>query len=385
MLKILKQKLKYLNFRLIIWLVALTSLGIVVIASATDYGSDYKKQILGMAIGIAGMLVISMINYSWILKYFWVVYLFAIGILGAVIILGHDSHGATRWIKFGSAFTIQPSEFAKICMLVVWAWMYGVKKWLDKWKTFLLSVLISVIPIFLVFKEPDLSTTVVFVAMFLVAMYIGGLSYKKIGICIGIIAPICIFLILYIQSPNQKLLDSYQIKRINDFLYGESGDDGKYQQENSVLAIGSGGLYGKGLFNDSTDSVKNGNYLAEAETDFVFAVVGEEMGFLGSIVIIGLIILITVECIITGVRAPDIAGRIICFGMASIMTFQTFINLGVATDILPNTGITLPFVSSGLSSLIAFYGGMGLVLSVRIKKKVNLEESIRSEYRIDST
>lgn len=111
-----------------------------------------------------------------------------------------------------------------------------------------------------------------------------------------------------------------------------------------MLAIGSGELYGKGLYNDSSDSVKNGNYIAEPQTDFIFSIVGEEMGFVGSCIVLGLLLAITIECIITGVRSLDMPGRIICFGMAALIALQTFINIGVVTEILPNTGIPLPFL-----------------------------------------
>lgn len=151
-----------------------------------------------------------------------------------------------------------------------------------------------------------------------------------------------------------------------------------------MLAIGSGELYGKGLYNDSSDSVKNGNYIAEPQTDFIFSIVGEEMGFVGSCIVLGLLLAITIECIITGVRALDMPGRIICFGMAALIALQTFINIGVVTEILPNTGIPLPFFSYGLSSLVTIYAGMGLVLSVRITKKTVLEETM-NEYRFNRT
>ena len=150
------------------------------------------------------------------------------------------------------------------------------------------------------------------------------------------------------------------------------------------MAIGSGQLSGKGLYNNNPNSVKNGNYIAEPQTDFIMAVVGEELGFAGCMAILGLLLLITAKCVITGARAPDMSGRLICFGVASILVFQTFINIGVVTEILPNTGITLPFVSYGLSALVYMYAGIGLVLSVRFRKKASLEED-KNEHRFNRT
>jgi rod shape determining protein RodA len=236
----------------------------------------------------------------------------------------------------------------------------------------------------LIVREPDLSTTILITTLFITALFISGFSYKKFGIILGVLVPIVVAGVVYIQSPNQKLLKGYQLNRIMAFLNPDEFDDLRYQQNNAEMAIGSGQLYGKGLYNDSADSVKNGNYIAEPQTDFIFAIVGEEMGFIGSCIVIGLLLLITIESILTGSRAVDIPGKIICFGMAAITTFQTFINIGVVTSLLPNTGIPLPFVSYGLSSLITMFAGVGLVLSVRMTKKLSVEEAM-NEHRFNCT
>ena len=176
------------------------------------------------------------------------------------------------------------------------------------------------------------------------------------------------------------ILPDHAKTRIDVFLNPDLDPRGSgYNIIQSKLAIGSGQLLGMG--------VKQGNqtqlgYLYPKTTDFIFSVIGEEMGFVGSCLFLGLLFLIAIECIITGARALDMPGRIICFGMAAIMTFQTFINLGVVTEILPNTGITLPFVSYGLSSLVSMYAGIGLVLSVRMTKKIALEEAM-NEHRFN--
>ena len=142
-----------------------------------------------------------------------------------------------------------------------------------------------------------------------------------------------------------------------------------YQQTNSEMAIGSGGLWGKGLNNDREDSVKNGNYISEAQTDFIFTIVGEELGFVGTMSVICLIALVTFECFYMGAHAPDMAGRIICCGIGGIIGFQSFVNMGVATRLLPNTGLPLPFVSYGLSSLLSLMAGMGVVFNVGLQHK----------------
>ena len=141
------------------------------------------------------------------------------------------------------------------------------------------------------------------------------------------------------------------------------------QQTNSIIAIGSGQLYGKGLNNDEVSSVKNGNFIAEPQTDFIFAVAGEELGFIGCCMIVLLEFLIALECLLIGRRAKELSGTLICCGMASLIFFQTFLNISVATGLLPNTGITLPFVSYGLTSLVSFYIGIGFVLNVGLQTK----------------
>lgn len=392
-LKNIRFKIKYYNFRLIFFVVALTLLGVIVIGSAAPGEGFRNKQMLGMILGLIIMLALSIIDYRLLLKLHWIDYALCILLLLAVLIpgVGKNVKGATRWIPLGSSgINLQPSEFAKILMIVFWAWLYGKNPDnVNKWKNFLLTSVFTIIPLVLIIKEPDLSTTILMTTLFITSIFISGFSYKKIGIILGVFIPIIASVVIYIQAvppteENNKnvLLKYYQYKRIMAFLSPEDYDDGRYQQDNAVLAIGSGELYGKGLYNDSTDSVKNGNFIAEPQTDFIFAIIGEEMGFVGCCIILGLIVLIAIECIITGMRAIDMSGRIICFGMAAIMTFQTFINIGVVTEILPNTGIPLPFVSYGLSSLVTLYSGIGLVLSVRITKKAALEEAL-NEHRFN--
>lgn len=385
MFKKLHIKLKYYNFRLIILVLALTSLGIVLIGSAVPGGGYQSKQMIGLAGSIVIMLVVSVIDYQWILKLHWLAYAMCVLLLVLVLLIGNEVNGATRWIEIGGGLSIQPSEFAKIFMIVFWAWLFGKHPhFLDKWKNFLVVSLLTGVPIFLILKEPNLSTTLLMIGLFTVSLYFGGFSYKKFGILLLIFVPLLAAAFIYVQTPNQKLLHGYQLNRILSFINPDEYDDLRYQQDNSVLAIGSGQLNGKGLYNDSSDSVKNGNYIVEPQTDFIFAIAGEEMGFIGSCIILGLMVFITLECIITGVRAPDLAGRIICFAIATIITLQTFINIGVATELLPNTGIPLPFVSYGLSSLVTMYAAMGLVLNVRIKKKASMEEGTY-EHRFNRT
>ena len=365
-------KLKNYNFRLILLMLVICGLGIAIIGSAND-GSDNRavfKQAIGMVIGFSGMIVISLIDYGWILKFYWLIYVFNVGLLSAVLLIGSSHHGAKRWIDITDGLTIQPSEFAKIFMILFLAKFLTVnKERISKWWFLIVTAGLAGINLLLIEKEPDLSTTILVTGLTIIMVFAAGISYKKIGIILAVFIPVAAAAIIYIQQPEQKLLDDYQMNRINAFLYPDEYDDARYQQDNSVLAIGSGKLYGKGLYNDSTESLKNANYLSrEMVNDFIFAIIGEEMGFVGSCIVLGVLFLIIAECFLAAIFAPDASGRMLCTGMAALLTLQVFINVGVATELLPNTGIPLPFISTGLSSLISLFGGMGFVLNVSLQR-----------------
>ena len=168
-----------------------------------------------------------------------------------------------------------------------------------------------------------------------------------------------------------SILEDYQKTRIMSFLYPEDAEysDDIMQQQNSITAIGSGQLTGKGYNNNEVASATKGNFVSQVQTDFIFAVAGEELGFLGSSVIIVLLAVICLECVVSGIRAKDLSGKLICCGVATIVAFQSFINICVATGLMPNTGTPLPFVSYGLTSMVSLYIGMGLVLNVGLQNR----------------
>lgn len=365
---------RHFNIRLVIWVMALTILGINVISSATELSIFERKQILGLIMGTIVMLFFGLISYRFVLKFYWLFYLVNLGLLIWVKLGGAYRSGATRWIALGG-FQLQPSEFTKIFLIIFFA-MY-LNKYKEKLNTIWVlggAVILFLIPLILVLKQPDLSTSIVIALIFCAIMYAAGLSYKIIGGIFAVAVPVAIVLIYLVMQPNQKILEEYQYNRIIGF-YDENNEVAErisYQQNNSVMAIGSGGLWGKGLHNNTTTSVKNGNYISEPQTDFIFCIVGEELGFVGSSAVIILLALIVFECIITGIHAADTAGMVLCFGFASLVGFQSFINISVVTKMIPNTGLPLPFVSYGLSSLLSLFMGVGLVLNVSLQRKKTL-------------
>lgn len=359
-------KLKNLNIKLIIGILALTILGILIIGSAD---ADYQnKQILGMILGIIVMGIVALIDYDFVLQFSRLYYVAVIGLLALVLLVGDSSKGATRWIDVGIRF--QPSELGKVLLILFFAsYLMRNEDEINNPKFIIQTAILAAIPLALIVKEPDLSTTIVTFLIIASLMFVTGLSYKLVGIVLGITIPAIAILLLVTVNKGSSILQGYQSLRILAWLKPEEYPETAYQQQNSIMAIGSGQFFGKGLYNNSVDSVKNGNYISEPHTDFIFSVAGEEMGFLGSVLIILLLLFIVYECIQTAKVAKDLSGKLICSGMAALVGFQSFVNICVVTGLFPNTGLPLPFVSYGLTSLVTMYFGMGFVLNVGLQAK----------------
>lgn len=359
-------RLRDYDFKLIILILALSVMGILAIGSAKE--SLQNKQIMGVAGGLAIMIVISLFDYVWVLKFYWLMYVVNLGMLLWVAVNGAMGNGAERWLQIGS-FRFQPSEIAKILLILFFAqFIMKHKERINSFKVILFSLVLIAVPSVLIYKQPDLSTSIIVIVLFCSVLFVGGLSYKIILGVLAVAVPAFIIFISLILQPDQTILEDYQRDRILAFIYPEEyAMEEAYQQNNSVIAIGSGQLDGKGYKNNEISSVKNGNYILEPQTDFIFAVIGEEFGFKGSCVVVGLFVLIGLECISVARKAKDTAGVIIACGMGVLVVFQSFFNIGVTTFLLPNTGLPLPFVSYGLSSVMSLYIGMGFVLNVRLQ------------------
>ena len=285
--------------------------------------------------------------------------------------VGDNTGGATRWIQVTSSFKFQPSEFCKILLIIFFAGFFmKYKDQLNTWKTILLSLILAGIPLVLIVKEPDLSTTIATTMIFITLLFVAGLSYKIVAGVLALGVPVGIIGVVLIMKQALPL-KPYQYKRIMSWLQPSNPAyaDDSYQQQNSIIAIGSGQLWGKGLNNSSITSLKNGDFISEPQTDFIFAVIGEELGFIGCLVVIILLLLIVFECILIAKNAKDLGGRLICCGMAALIGFQSFINICVTTGLMPNTGLPLPFVSYGLTSIMSLFIGLGMVLNVGLQAR----------------
>ena len=371
-------KLRDYDFRLVIALVVLSTIGVLLVGSAD--ASLQNRQLMGLILGLAAMVVVSLMDFSWILNFSWVIYFLNILLLLAVRLFGNDANGATRWISIGG-FTFQPTELAKIVIILFFARFFMEhEEDLNTLRTIVKSIILLAVPLALIYIQPDLKNTLTIVILFCMIIYMAGLSYKIIGGGLLVVIPLVIVFLFIIMQPNQSLIPDYQRNRIMSFLNSEEDEysDSVLQQENSVMAIGSGQLTGKGLNNNEVSSANNGNFVSENQTDFIFSVAGEELGFIGCAAIILLLLFIIFECIRISLRAKDLSGKLICCGMGALIGIQSFINIGVVTNILPNTGTPLPFVSYGLTSMVSLYIGMGLVLNEglqRYKKYREVDES----------
>ena len=379
--KMLKQyKLRFYNFRLIIFLLAISLIGVTLVGTAAE--NLKSKQFAGVILGLIIMVILSLMDYSWIMNFQWLMYGFNIIMLIVVRIAGSSANGAARWIGIGS-FRFQPTELSKIILIVFFAKFFmDHEENLNTLKTLAASAGLLAVPLILILEQPDLKNTLTVIVIFCMMIYIAGLSYKVIGGALLISVPLLIIFLSIVVQPDQKLLKDYQRSRIMSFLYPENEEysDNIEQQKNSKTAIASGELVGKRISgDDSTASVNEGNFVSENQTDFIFAVAGEEYGFIGCTTIVLLLLAISFECIRMSLRAKDLSGKILCCGMGGLIALQSFINICVATGMAPNTGTPLPFVSYGLTSLVSLYIGMGLVLNVGLQSSEYNKEIMKKE------
>ncbi|MBQ4425378.1 MAG: FtsW/RodA/SpoVE family cell cycle protein [Lachnospiraceae bacterium] len=339
----------------------------------SDGASTMQKQMIGFIGGAVLMAALTVIDYHFILKFHWVIYVLSIALLALLFTgLGVTKYGATRWLTAPQIGRFQPSELAKVCMIMFFAWFFEKREdKINKASTVFSAIGLFLIPALLIFFEPDLSTTLTFTVIFIAIFFVSRVSYKWIfGLTLGIV-PVGGLLVFDAMQEKPLIFKRYMLNRLFSYLnpdeYAASGLTD--QQDRAILAISSGQLNGKGLFSSSFDSVKSGNFLTAENCDFVFAVVGEELGFIGSIAVIALFALLVFLCFRTAARAADLSGRLIAVGAGTFIGLQAFINIGVTCGLLPNTGVVLPFFSAGLTSLWCVFIALGLVMNVSLQRK----------------
>ncbi|MBE5741246.1 MAG: putative lipid II flippase FtsW [Clostridiales bacterium] len=341
---------------------ALAIFGCVMVYSASkysatvNYGDEFfylKKQILGVVIGLVGLIICSFVNHKVYRKFYWIFYFVGLVFLILVFIpgLSRTSYGATRWIGIGS-FTIQPSEIAKFCLVFFLAGYLADGDKLSKVKHILITLSLGGAYCILIMLEPNMSITMCVAFTLIFMLFIGGMRLKVFGMMI--VPAIALVVVLILMEP-------YRLSRLVAFINPwENPLDEGYQLIQSLYAIGSGGVWGVGLFNSRQAEL----FLPFSESDFIFSITAEELGFIGCIVLCMIFLTLIITIFKVGMRAANKFSAFLCFGIAAIISIQVVLNIAVVTGSIPPTGLPLPFISAGSTSLLVFMSAIGVVLNV---------------------
>lgn len=371
----IKRNMKKLDFLMVIVMVVLICIGLYCIRQVGVFNDDkkilYIKQLIGAVIGIVIVFVMLFIDYHFICNLSFVLYLGTLFILAFLLFFGQPINNVKRWITI-AGIPVQPSELTKVVLILFLAFLCNhFKDKLNKFYVFFILVIVTVLPIVLIILEPHLSSAMAILFILCVMVYSSGISYKVIGTFLAISIPLLVGIIIGVTIFSIKLpfIETYQIERIISFMSADESENtsGKYQQIQAITAIATGGLQGKMILEDN--SIRIYKTIYANESDFIFSVVGEEFGFIGSGIVLLLYLILIMRCLIIAAHAPDYMGKLICIGVSAFLMFQSFVNVGVATNILPNTGLSLPFISYGLTSLINSMLAVGLVLNIGLRRR----------------
>jgi rod shape determining protein RodA len=357
----------HVDIALVVSSLALAVTGAFMVYSATRgsnpelYDRSYlNRQLLFVGVGSAAMIGTAYIPYrrlrDWVPMVFWAGMILLFLVLTP---LGVERNGTRAWFEFGS-FQLQPSELCKI------AYIFMMANYLERFNGRLdirqlgNALLLGVIPIGLILLETDVGTALVFIAITMGMLLVAGAQAKHIFV----LTVVGIFLAALVWSSG--LLQDYQQDRLTSFIDPESSQtEAAYQQTQAQIAIGSGGLTGQGF---GQGQQTRGEFVPEQHTDFIFSVIGEELGFVGSLIVLGLFGILMWRCMRTARKSPDLLGTLISCGVMTLFAFQMFQSVGMTLGIMPITGIPIPFVSYGGSSSISSFVGIGLVLNIHMRR-----------------
>jgi rod shape determining protein RodA len=364
-----RSPLRRLDWTLLGAVLALSLIGTLLVWSATQpglaaSGSDPRtylmKQLLNIAIGLVLMGAVAALDYRRLRLYAPILY--GLSCLGLVVVLtplGSIVNGAYSWISLPGGFQIEPSEFAKLSVILTTAILIGELRHGDqrpRLRATGIALAVAVVPIVLVAAEPDLGVVILMLALIIGLIALSGIRLYWLG---GLLATGAIAITAVVSL---HLLKSYQVSRLTAFLHPSADPRGTgYSAAQSKIAIGSGGLFGQGLFHGQLIA---GNFVPEQHTDFIFAVSGEELGFVGCAVIIGLLAVVLLRALRIAQRADDQFGMLVAAGVAIWFAVQSFINIGMTMGIMPVTGLPLPFVSYGGSAMFADMIAVGALQAV---------------------
>lgn len=361
----MKQKIN--SYIILISTLILTIFGCVMVYSASKYSATVqyndqffylKKQIIGVVIGLIGLIICSFINHKIYKKFYWIFYVVGLVFLALVFVpgLGKSSYGATRWIGFGS-FTIQPSEIAKFCLVFFLAGYLCKDDKLSKLKHIIITLMCGGTYCLLIMLEPNMSITMCVAFTLIFMLFIGGMRLKVFA---SLSVPAIVLVVLLI------LIEPYRMNRIVAFLNPwENPLDEGYQLIQSLYAIGSGGMWGVGLFNSRQAQL----FLPFSESDFIFSIIAEELGFVGCFLLILVFLVLIITIFKVGMKADNKFSAFLCFGISAIIAIQAILNIAVVSGSIPPTGLPLPFISAGSTSLLVFMSAIGVVLNIDRQNK----------------
>lgn len=371
------KRLRLIDKYFVFILVSILAYGLLVMSSAgsginTDPNYYFKKQIVFVVMGLLLAFFMLRFDYTEIQKYGRYLYGAALLILVIVLIFGTEVRGTTGWIGIGSLPPVQPAEFTKVLLILTFAEFLSRRRGeLDTFRQMLPCFLYMGLPFLLIMAQPDLGTALVYIVITVAMMYMAGANPRLLsGLIAGLLLLTALLLLLHFQFGLWLPLDNYQIKRltvfVNPYQDGQGGRGAGWNTIQSLIAIGAGGLKGTGLYQGTQVQL---NFLPERHTDFIFAVIGEELGFIGAAVLIILYGFLLVRALIIAAEARDLDGTLIVVGISAMWLFHIFENIGMCIGLMPVTGIPLPFVSYGGSSLLSNMIAVGLVLGINIRGK----------------
>jgi rod shape determining protein RodA len=352
----------------------LVGFGLFMLYSATHLDTNIstpfyyvRSQSIGLVIGFVLLLMLSATNYSWLGRWCTYIYVATLGLLIITLLIGSGSEavGANRWIQL-PFFRLQTSELAKLLLIVSLAGVLAEGVALrHRLRFIIVCVVYMLVPTVLVFLQPDLGSALVFGAILITMLVVWGIRLPHLGILAGATALAGVVVLRILPSAlGINLLKGYQLQRLTLFLDPERDPTGVgYQLSQSKIAVGSGMFTGKGYLNGTQTHL---NFLPAHHTDFIFAVIGEELGFLGAVLLIALFAVIIWRALRIARLSEDMFGRLMATGVAGVLLFQVFVNIGMTIGIMPVTGIPLPFVSFGSSSLVVFLMAIGLLESIHV-------------------
>ena len=355
--------LRHLDWILLVTVLALSLVGTLLVWSATrgaDPRTYFVKQMLAIVVGLILVLATSALDYRKLRSYAPALYVLSLlGLIVTLTRLGTAVNGSKSWITLPAGYQIEPSEFAKLAVILMSAKFLsdarrsGVR---PKLRAVALTVVFAAVPLVLILKEPDLGVAVLILVVLAGMIALSGIRlYWLAGFAVA-------GALLVLAVLKLHLLKAYQLSRLTSFAHPEANPQGSgYSAAQAKIAIGSGGMFGQGLFHGRMIS---GNFVPEQHTDFIFAVAGEELGFIGAAVIIGLLAVLLLRVLRIAARAEDQFGMLIASGIAIWFAVQAFINIGMTVGIMPVTGLPLPFVSYGGSAMFADMLAIGCLQSV---------------------